>query len=129
MSHHDDCYLDENCGRADCPAVKAIAARATANALPEWGALKIRTGPGGERHYLQGKAVHCGAGLRLQRVEERHDDYGSYTVRHDDGVPVRYEASWGPGGVSAALYTMVGGHVFARDVESYHRLRWPEWSK
>lgn len=122
---HNECGVTEHCGLVLCPARKASALRATQTQDSEWGQLVVRNEPGGQRHFLDGIAVHCGYGLRLQRSEVRDDDYGEYTVLHDEGVWVRYEASWGRDGLRATLHANVAGAEFVASHEPWHRFRWP----
>lgn len=56
-----------------------------------WSAIVRRSDDGGRRDFLDGDPLHCGAGLELQAIEWRDDDYGSYTVRLATGARVRYE--------------------------------------
>ena len=121
---HDTCAIGDDCGAVDCPAAKAAVNRLKQRGS-RWGRLSLKKEAGGLRHYLDGRAVHCGDTLVLQRTETRYDDYGSYDVAHDDGAHVRYEASWRTGKIDATLHTAVAGVVFATGLESWHRFRWP----
>jgi hypothetical protein len=107
----------------DLHHVIALDARRAAARVEPWG--KIRRDPeagGSFRDYLFGQPIHCGAGLELQAVEYRYDDYGSYTVFLDQGHPVRYEHN---GGV-VVLYADLGGHTFTSQLQAWMRFRWPK---
>jgi hypothetical protein len=99
--------------------------------------LKCRRGgclePGhdGRRHYLEGRPVHCGDALELQRRQERQDLDGNLFSAPvpDDGVFVRYEARQERDGAHVALvvtlYADVAGHSFRKALEPWIRFRWP----
>jgi hypothetical protein len=92
-----------------------------------WGELLVRTERGGLRHYLEGQPVHAGAGLVLQSVSFKQDDYGQYGCPLQIGTPVRYEASFGGSSkVLWSLFTSLGGHEFSSVGEPWMRFRWPE---
>jgi hypothetical protein len=98
---------------------------------PSWGRLDLKTDGGGWRHFLEGGAIHCGAGLELQAIEWQSDDYGEFTLRTSTAVRVRYEVEWlrepptkGPPW-RAVLYHSTGGHTFKTTLEGWMRFRWP----
>lgn len=100
---------------------------------PSWGELELRDVGGGWRHFLYGQAIHCGAGLELQAIEYKADDYGEFSLRLSTGVRVRYEVAHlrkrpeedGPPW-RAMLYVSAGGHTFSGPLEAWMRFRWPE---
>lgn len=91
-----------------------------------WGELVLTNGTGGLRHYLDGQPVHAGAGLVLQSVTFKDDDYGQYSVPLKEGTHVRYEAHFGNQQIGWSLFTSLGGHEFAAVGEGWMRFRWPE---
>jgi hypothetical protein len=102
--------------------VVALDARRAAASVEPWGKIRRdRQGGGDFRDYLFGEPIHCGAGLELQAVEYRYDDFGSYTVFLDRGHAVRYEHSVGV----VTLYADIGGHTFACSLQAWMRFRWP----
>jgi len=127
---HLDCSIYEPCEAGDpagCPR-EPIRARRARERQGFWSRLELRRDGGGWRHYLDGEPVHCGAGLELQTVELRSDDYGEYSVPTQQGVPVRYEGQLGNRPreqVRATLHKNVGGHEFAAGVDDWMRFRWP----
>src|SRR5437868_4868265 len=90
---HPDCWFGEPCAEgkpSECPPALAAAKRDRGT---PWSALDVRRETGGLlRHYLDGRPVHCGAGLELQRITFKSDDYGEYSIAMQEGTPVRYEA-------------------------------------
>lgn len=125
-SIHDPCELGtpSSCPRQPDRDRRALAKRGS------WSALELRREPGGPRHYLDGKPVHCGAGLELQHTTLKTDDYGDFTVPLQVGTVVRYEASLRPS-ITWSLHAGVGGHEFAAVGEPWLRFRWPKqaWEK
>lgn len=123
---HSDCWFGEPCeiGKpAECP--KAIAAAKRDKGAP-WSPLVLHREPGGLRHYLDGKPIHCGSFLELQRVTFKADDYGEYAVPLQAGDVVRYEAAILDREIHATLHADVGGHAFtARIADEDLRFRWP----
>lgn len=126
---HDDCWFGEPCaiGRpSECPKEIAAAKREKEKGAP-WSPLVVQREPGGLRHYLDGKPIHCGSFLELQRVTTKSDDYGEYNVALQAGDVVRYEASILEREIHATLYADVGGHTFRAPVdEEWMRFRWPK---
>lgn len=132
---HADCFLDEimegkACSGGDpanCPAVKAAEVRRRARA-GEWSELEVRDEGGGQRHYLDGQAIHCGAMIEIQALEYKSDDYGEYTVCLQRGRLVRYELAWPIKPTSlddrVVLYIEVDGHTFTA-AGAGKRYRWP----
>lgn len=119
------CWLDEPCGDHGCATTRAAALRAEVR-RGAWSRLAVVRETGGPRHYLDGQPIHCGTVLALQRLESRHDDYGTYSVpMQRDHVYVRYEASWRDGELRATLHTDVGGHEFVAPLEAWMGFRWP----
>src|SRR5690349_10869686 len=95
---HEDCDLYDNCG-ADCPRERERQARDEKRAAlrgREWSKLQPPTGRGawGGYWHLDGEKIHCGAGLELQVLTTRSDDYGDFSCYLDKGAPVRYELGW-----------------------------------
>jgi hypothetical protein len=128
---HPECWFGEIKQGAPCAAGRpdecppTIAARKRDKGTP-WSALDLRSeGMAGLRHYLDGKAVHCGDGLMLQSVECRADDYGEWTYALPRGTRVRYEASIGDREIRATLHADVGGHEFVSRLEPWMRFSWP----
>lgn len=125
---HDGCRAYEPCeagAPASCPREHGRALRRNARAS-QWSELELRRDAGGFRHYLDGRAVHCGEGLVLQVMDERYDDDGNgYTVWLQKGHPVRYEASQTRDGLAWSLYTGVAGVTFSTGGEAWFRFRWP----
>lgn len=122
---HGDCWFGEPCAIAkpsECP--KKIAEAKREKGTP-WAQLNLRAEPGGLRHYLEGKPIHCGYALELQRVTFKSDDYGEYSVPLQEGDVVRYEASQGGGKIHATLHAGLGGHEFNAGLEPSMRFRWP----
>lgn len=128
---HTDCWFDEEAcaeGKPDtCPPELARRRRREEKAAHggPWSALELRQEDSGPRHYLDGKAVHCGACIELQALGWRDDDYGSYTVPLNKGQLVRYEASLVTGNVRVTLHADVAGREFVAGLESGMRFRWP----
>jgi hypothetical protein len=127
MDHGDD---DTSCA-TDPKHTKALAARRSG--ARTWSAIEIRRERGDWRHFLDDQAIHCGAGLELQAIEWKSDDYGEFTVKLDEGVRVRYEVEWlrdrpadGPPW-KPVLYVSMGGHSgFKGPLENWMRFRWPK---
>jgi len=123
---HAECWFGEVCaiGRADdCPPTIAARKRDKGTA---WPMLEVRRELGGLRHYLEGEPVHCGAGLQLQAITFRADDYGEWQVALPLGTRVRYEAAIGDTEIRATLHADVAGHEFIARLEKWMRFRWPE---
>jgi hypothetical protein len=123
-----DRFLDEHdilIGCAD-PEHRAALARRAAGA-PSWGQLvREDEGANGFRDYLDGEPIHCGAGLELQAIEYRSDDYGEYVLKLPTGVRVRYELDWPPrGDRQVVLHAGIAGHEFTARHETWMRFRWP----
>lgn len=130
-------FMDHADGDTSCPTdpkhTAALVARRSG--APSWSALELRRERGDWRHYLDGEPIHCGAGLELQAIEWKGDDYGEFTVRLAEGVRVRYEVEWlrapptdGPPAPpwKPALYISAGGHSgFKGPLEQWMRFRWP----
>ena len=94
-----------------------------------WRRLIPKREPGGWRHYLEGKPIHCGELIELQGFEWRSDDYGDYRIPKQAGFIVRYETAWR--GLQAdepkvILYGYIGGHEFTAPLGDSMRFRWPE---
>lgn len=126
IQRHVDCWFGEPCtaDRPDeCPPTVAARKRDKGN---PWAALTIRHEPGGLRHYLNGLPVHCGAGLILQAIEYRSDDYGEWSHALSRGTRVRYEAAIGDTEIRATLHADVAGHEFVGRLEAWMRFDWPE---
>lgn len=136
MRNHSNCWAGEPCevGKPDeCPPSIAEAARAKRDKGTPWAQFTLRREPGGLRHYLEGKPIHCGYALELQRVTYKSDDYGEYSVFVQECDVVRYEAQILPAGpgrrdgeIRATLHADVGGHEFVARLEEWMRFRWPE---
>jgi hypothetical protein len=123
---HAECLFGYPCEleRPDeCPP--AIARAKREHGRP-WSSLTTRREPGGLRHYLEGKAVHCGDGLELQHVAPRFDDYGEYSQALQLGAGVRYEASFDGARIKATVHADVGGHEFVARLDESMRFRWPQ---
>ncbi len=121
MSAHSSCLLGEPCelGQPEtCPPARATNARLAAKS-GSWSALTVN----GDRHFLNGEPIHCGAALELQEIEFRCDDYGEYPAVLQRGIRVRYEVNTGDRAV--VLYMRVGGHEFASPLWNHLRFRWP----
>ncbi len=126
MDHADG---DTSCA-TDPKHTAALAARRSG--APSWSALELRRERGDWRHYLDGEPIHCGAGLELQAIEWKGDDYGEFTIKRAEGVRVRYEVEWvrerskdAPPWV-AVLHIAAGGHSgFKGPLEAWMRFRWP----
>lgn len=129
---HSGCSVHEPCevdGPEPCPLEPARQRRRDAK-RNAWHELVLEREPGGLRHYLDDKPVHCGAGIVLQATTERSDDYGEYTVLLDSGNTVRYEASQYKGKIDATLYIVVGGTEYATTLQPWMRFDWPDsWKK
>lgn len=121
-----DLFLSDHVEGQDCanPEHRAALARRREGA-PEWYRIERANDGGGARDFLNGEAIHCGAGLELQVVEHHDDDYGGYTLRQRAGVPVRYEVD-GPlqSGGKVVLYAELGGHTFRTQLDPWMRFRW-----
>ena len=87
--------------------------------------MSPRDEDGGCRHYLDGKAVHCGDVLELQAIAERDDDYGSFSVPLQGGALVRYEARFVGAEPEVTIYTTVAGRTFAAAGNPAMGFRWP----
>lgn len=125
MTHdHESCWLDENCGADDCPAVVTNRMRAAARGR-EWGPLVLSQDAGGQRHVLDGKPVHCGAMIQLQACETRDDDRGSYMVYLQRGTLVRYEAALHLDPPVVRLFGDLSGYEFSAVLGMSMRFRWP----
>lgn len=123
---HDDCFVSRPCeggNPSTCRFEPARRARAQQK-QGEWGRLVVKQEPGGLRHYLEGRPVHCGVGLELQQVAEKSDDWGEFTVPQQVGTIVRYEATQA-GGLTATLHALVAGYEFVTSAEPWMRFRWP----
>ncbi len=91
-----------------------------------WDELEVQREPGGLRHYLCGKPIHCGEFIELQAIGFRRDDDGNdYTVPLQHGIPVRYEARFDAGELHATLHADLSGHEFVAGLERWFRFRWP----
>jgi hypothetical protein len=122
---HELCAVYEPCSIGGvCPREPARQARLRQQA-GGWSALVPRAEDGGCRHYLDGKAVHCGELLELQEIGERTDDYGSFTVPLQRGALVRYEARFVGAEPEVTLYATVAGRTFATAGTAGMRFRWP----
>lgn len=141
---HDDCSFHDEVCEVDPATCRHEAARQRRKREKQggWSRLELRRDDGGLRHYLDGEAVHCGRGIELQAVEEKHDDYGEYSVPLQRGVVVRYEASLNRveqlhriaskqldadelARRGVTLYTDVAGHEAVITFEAWLRFRWP----
>lgn len=72
----------------------------------------LRDAPGGERHHLDGRPIHCGDVLELQT--------------HIGWLPVRYEASWyGEAIKRAILVANVPGANLVIVLHTDAFYRWP----
>lgn len=127
-SVHEDCDATDPCvvdDPASCPVQSVRETRARATAGKEWDELDLELEPGGNRHYLVGKPVHCGEQIELQSTEDAADDYGEYSVPLPRGTLVRYEAQLYLSPPRVTLYASVGGHTFTIALEPWMRFRWP----
>jgi hypothetical protein len=115
ISDHDSgtCRLD--------PRHDAALRRRRAGA-PEWSPLVRGRDGGGRRDFLDGEPITCGSGLVLQGMRNEADDYGEFSLRTEEGFPVRYEVD-ARGGV--VLYAGIGGHEFTTGLEPWMRFRRP----
>ncbi len=106
------------------------ALRARAAGAPNWSAIVRGQDCGGDRDFLDGEPIHCGASLELQTIERRGDDYGEYSIKLPTGVPVRYELAFSRDEEvtrkEIVIYVGVGGHLFQTRHEAWMRFRWPE---
>ncbi len=129
-----DLFLDEHTAGVDCadPAHReAIAHRSDRG--DQWHKIVAGEDAGGRRDFLDGKPIHCGAGLELQAIEHREDDYGGYVVYLQTGVRARYEIDFARAGGRGyqygrdviVLYTRVAGHSFTTEHHQWMRFRWP----
>lgn len=107
--------------------LKAFKAREEAK-RGQWGELVLKREPGGLRHYLDGKPVHCGMGLILQATADKEDDFGGYTVPLEMGNSVGYEASHRDGKLDVTLHLYLSGHEFVTGLQPWMRFRWPKES-
>lgn len=125
-----DLLISEHNGLCGDAEHRAALARRAAGA-PSWSPLKRRREHGDFRDYLDGAPIHCGAGLELQSIEYRSDDYGEFTLKLATGVRVRYELAWPPGGADRqiVLHGSIGGHEFTTMAEAWMRFRWPETAR
>jgi len=124
---HQDCLVSAPCAAADpdaCPAELGRRIRIQSQAAA-WSLLALRKDEGGFRHYLDGKAVHCGDTIELQAIEEHHDDHGPYSVPVQLGTPVRYESDLYLPTPETTLFASVAGRVFAAALSPSMRFRWP----
>jgi hypothetical protein len=125
---HGDCSYREPCaiGRAEhCPREPARELRRAAR-RQEWSALEVRH-EDGLRHYLDGRAVHCGEVIELQAIEERRDpDGNAYAYPLPHGVVVGYEASQDGRMIRVGLDADVGGRSFVAGLDDGMRFRWPK---
>lgn len=126
---HFACSVHEPCDAgapSSCPHEPTRLRRAELK-RGAWSPLVLRHELGGLRHYLDGKPVHCGAGLELQHTDTKSDDYGDFTVPIQAGTVVRYEASLCGRAEDAVvtLYADIGGHDFTAPGEPWMRFRWP----
>lgn len=129
MSKLCDLFLDEH-GEPPCADQEhQDALKRRRGGAAEWGTIERGHDAGGERDFLDGRAIHCGAGLVLQSFEYKEDDYGEYTVRLETGTRVRYELGIGEdkdGRRPILLFVTVGGHLFEKTANPWMRFRWPE---
>src|SRR6266704_1561898 len=103
---HDGCSVHDPCEKGkpeSCPKEPARRKR-EADKRGWWDTLVVKKEPGGLRHYLDGKPVHCGTTLRLQHHGEKSDDYGEYSVPLQESSAVRYEASQDGSQIQATLF-------------------------
>jgi hypothetical protein len=126
MGNHSDCWFGEPCAigkPAECP--KEIARAKRVKGTP-WSQIVVRAESGGLRHYLEGRPIHCGYAIELQRLTFKSDDYGEYSVPLQEGDVVRYEAAISDREIRATLHAGVGGHEFVTRLDEGMRFRWPE---
>lgn len=125
---HNLCGIEENCGLAGCPAVKAVQKRERDRGDAEWSSLQLCHEGSSFRHYLDGEPISCGARLELQAWEEHHDDYGSYSIPRHEALSVRYELSWQEQHPDSRvrLHYSWGCHEFVSGYETNMRFRWPQ---
>ena len=93
-----------------------------------WSPLVRRHEHGDFRDYLDGKPIHCGAGLELQQIAYRGDDFGEWTVYTPAATRVRYEIAWPSkdgGERLVILHLGIGGVEFTARAEPWMRFRWP----
>lgn len=125
---HYGCSIHEPCAAKDparCPEEKYRRMIAQRDTGTPWSELEVRREPGGLRHYLDGRPVHCGTALELQAVEYKEDDAGDYTRALPRGAVVRYEATQNGVTINATLHRDVDGHEFGARCEAWFRFRWP----
>lgn len=113
-------FLDEHAGKpcADPVHAAALAAGRHRSSLER---DRAKRRDGGQRDFLEGRPINCGAGLGLQAVEERADDYGEYLVSLPHGPRVRYELDVPRPGEARrriVLYTRVAGHEFRTPIDT-----------
>lgn len=124
MSARCDLFIEEHTAGAPCEDKEHQAAlERRRGGAAEWGAIKRGSDAGGERDFLDGRAIHCGATLELQSIEYKGDDYGEFVLRLAKGVRVRYELDVDR---RVVLYADVGGYLFAEKANPWMRFRWPE---
>jgi hypothetical protein len=136
---HEDCYLSEHCGAADCPAARRDRERAAARArlgAPEWSKLvpPTHSGRGFDTYWhLDGEHISCGTCLELQSVDWPSDSEGDqFIVYLSKGVRVRWEIDHvfdpkAPGNTRRVpvLHGVIGGHSFTTGLDESMRFRWP----
>lgn len=133
------------CKRAD--HAQASILRAKLRGRP-WSMLVVHTESGGkrafdpaielvygDRHYLDGRPIHCGDALELQHIAVRSDDFGEFTTYLDKATLVRYEVEHTynknrtpMSGRIAVMYTSVAGRSFRTVIDGGCYFRWPERS-
>lgn len=124
---HDLCSIHEPCAehKPESCRYEPIRKKRAVEKQGGWGGLVARKEIGGMRHYLDGKPVHCGAGLLLQQTEDKSDDYGEYSVPLQRGTLVRYEASQDGKEIDVTLFLYLGGSEFTTSFQPWMRFRWP----
>ena len=84
----------------------------------------------GERQYLNGLPIHCGAALVLQHTSVLSDDFGEFPSHLDVGTEVRYEIEHKSVDVGTVripvMYVSVGGRGFKAVIDPYCHFKWPE---
>ena len=123
-----DLFFDEHAGKLCADPGHAAALTRRADTAAAWSAIERSDDDGGQRDFLDGRPINCGAGFELQAVEERSDDYGEYLVSLPHGPRVRYELDVprpGEAGRRIVLYTRVAGHEFRTPHRQWMRFRWP----
>ncbi len=122
MKRCDLALWEHENGLCTDPDHAAAQRRRAAGASPWWPIVRGKDG-GGLRDFLEGEPIYCGAGLLLQGVEDKDDDYGGYTLLTEVGVPVGYELDTYK---NVFLQALLGGHSVEIKAQPGMRFRRPK---